>query len=381
MNGSFGNVVVDGECAIKSLRDNDCFPYFVREAAALRLLDNRICNVIHLNKIVGDQLYLRKCSCNLKDASDKIDLEPGDIYAICYKLLVVLHNLQMMGLSHRDVKLENILCDTYTDGGETYILDVFLCDFGLARYHNGVIPEHITGTIQTEFYRAPELLFHKSADNTVGSIKDIEHDINNIDIWSLGICMVVMLKLGMLLPQIFTEEEYKLLYGADCFPVQDDVFRQHDIDMDFIDAIKMMLTMDWKYRAPASVLLNLPFFDRYRLCDVSRALNINDILTFRAQRQELLLDKYNKSRLKPSYQKDYDKFMEVLPYFQFNNNESAKLTQVLYNILYGATDISEDDINEIAALASMIYDSEIMLYDKSRCIELLEYLDYDLMWS
>ena len=375
MNGSFGKVVINNECAVKSMMDVDCFPYFVREAASLKLLDNKICNVVHLNKIVEDQLYLQKHSCNLKEASDTLDLEPRDIYLICYKLLVVLHNLQIMGISHRDVKLENILCDIDTEVSKSYILDIFLCDFGLARYHNGSIPEHITGSVQTEFYRAPELLFNNKSEH-------IEYDINNIDIWSLGICMIYILKLDMLLPRIFTEDEYKLLYGSSSFPVKDDIFYQHDIDIEFIYVIKMMLTVDWKHRSSANVLLNLCFFDTYRIYNNKSIILNNDYINlYNAKRTAILIDCFNISKSKISYQEEYDKFMEVLPYYEFGNSESFRLADILYKILYGRIEISYADINEIAALAAMIYDSEIINYSKDRCQELLKHLDYDIMWA
>ena len=112
--------------------------------------------------------------------------------------LIYLHDLN---ISHRDLKLDNILLD------ELY--SPKLTDFGLSRYcqrdrHGNVM---LASThCGTESYMAPEVLQKK------------RYDPMKADVWSLGVCLFVML--------------------ADCYPFD----RRDQFTM-----LKKMYTKDWSF--------------------------------------------------------------------------------------------------------------------------------------
>jgi len=112
--------------------------------------------------------YKKGCAFNYYKENETIDL--SDRYDILYKLyndmLSALHYLYKNNITHRDIKLENILLDE--DG--THIL----CDFGLSK------PQiyKMTKTCGTYNYMAPELYYLGKNNNKTYDYK--------IDIFSLG---------------------------------------------------------------------------------------------------------------------------------------------------------------------------------------------------
>ncbi|KNC52332.1 CMGC/GSK protein kinase [Thecamonas trahens ATCC 50062] len=91
-------------------------------------------------------------------------------YQMC-RALAYVHSL---GICHRDIKPQNLLCNA-----ETGVLK--LCDFGSAKY---LVPgEANVSYICSRYYRAPELIFGSTTYTT------------DIDVWSLG-CVIAELLLG-----------------------------------------------------------------------------------------------------------------------------------------------------------------------------------------
>ncbi|OHT13198.1 CMGC family protein kinase [Tritrichomonas foetus] len=93
-----------------------------------------------------------------------------------FELFCGLHYLHSKGITHRDLKPQNVLCDPAS--GELKI-----CDFGSAKK---LLPdERSVSYIASRYYRAPELIF------------DCVHYTSAIDIWAAGCVVAEMLMAGM----------------------------------------------------------------------------------------------------------------------------------------------------------------------------------------
>lgn len=91
-----------------------------------------------------------------------------------YQLMRSIAYIHAKGICHRDIKPQNILCDT-----SSHVLK--LCDFGSAKQL--VAGEPNVSYICSRYYRAPELIFGNSNYTTA------------IDVWSVG-CVIAELMLG-----------------------------------------------------------------------------------------------------------------------------------------------------------------------------------------
>jgi glycogen synthase kinase 3 beta len=89
-----------------------------------------------------------------------------------YQIFRSLAYLHAIGVTHRDIKPQNLLCDPST-------FTVKLCDFGSAKAL--VRGEPSVAYICSRYYRAPELIFG-CTDYT-----------SAIDVWSVGCVMAEML--------------------------------------------------------------------------------------------------------------------------------------------------------------------------------------------
>lgn len=96
----------------------------------------------------------------------------SEIKFICYQICAGLLFIHQNNFIHRDFKSANILLNKN--------LEIRICDFGLARYHND---GSLTPGVVTLWYRAPELI--------LGS----ETYDKSIDVWGLG-CIFGELLLG-----------------------------------------------------------------------------------------------------------------------------------------------------------------------------------------
>lgn len=91
-----------------------------------------------------------------------------------YQLARAMAHIHGLGVTHRDLKLQNVLVDEKT-------FSLKLCDFGSAKPL--IVGEANVAYICSRHYRAPELIFEATAYTTA------------IDVWSLG-CVMGELLLG-----------------------------------------------------------------------------------------------------------------------------------------------------------------------------------------
>ena len=91
-----------------------------------------------------------------------------------YQIMRSLAYIHAIGITHRDIKPQNLLVDTNTH-------TLKLCDFGSAK--RLVRGEPSVSYICSRYYRAPELIFGATEYNS------------QIDVWSAG-CVVAELMLG-----------------------------------------------------------------------------------------------------------------------------------------------------------------------------------------
>ena len=96
-----------------------------------------------------------------------------EIYSIYYKLVTIINNLHKIQVSHRDIKLENILVDFSPN------LELYLIDFDFANHYS----DYSNFCGGTEMYAAPELF-----------IRDKQIlDYKCVDIWALGVTLYILI--------------------------------------------------------------------------------------------------------------------------------------------------------------------------------------------
>tara|TARA_Y100000591_G_C21797065_1_gene679943 strand:- start:428 stop:1465 length:1038 start_codon:yes stop_codon:yes gene_type:complete len=96
-----------------------------------------------------------------------------EIYAIFYKLVSIIKDLHTLNVSHRDIKLENILIDFLPN------LELYLIDFEFANHYS----DYSRFYGGTEQYAAPELF---SKNKKINNYKCV-------DIWALGVVLYILI--------------------------------------------------------------------------------------------------------------------------------------------------------------------------------------------
>ena len=155
---------------------------------------------------------------------------------IIYNLLNAVNHLHSIGIVHRDIKIENILCNQQTKS-------IKLIDFGLSKIHD-INSECICNTIVgTPNYIAPEV-FCKFYNN-------------KCDIWACGIVLYIILY------------GYYPFYGDTDKELKNEIIKgQCDFDTDnfkdvsylCINIIKKLLIYDYKSRPSAIDILKEKWF-------------------------------------------------------------------------------------------------------------------------
>ncbi len=182
--GAYGTVYADNDNKFvfknldnHKLDDNGIHPSFIRETSAIQYLSqcNQIINIediIHIKdkNIIG--FMMKKYEQDLKSYINK-PIPEIKMKKIVYQILQGLYRAEIASILHRDLKPGNILLDED--------LNVSICDWGLARFANGMTEGAFSTCVQTLWYRCPELLL---GCDKYGF---------NVDIWSVGVIICVML--------------------------------------------------------------------------------------------------------------------------------------------------------------------------------------------
>ncbi|CAI5747115.1 unnamed protein product [Peronospora destructor] len=162
----------------------------------------------------------------------------SDVAEVIRQLLSVLAYLHLNGITHRDVKVENILCksEKVQDG-------VLLIDFGLA--HMGTIGGcEMSGMNGTPHYMAPEM-YHKHANYGCA-----------IDLWSLGVVTYVLL-FGQFPfdARFLSQVEDKIIKGEFEYPAE----LESQVSQQAKKFIEYLLVLNPRERPPAAMALQHPW--------------------------------------------------------------------------------------------------------------------------
>ncbi|XP_056871412.1 homeodomain-interacting protein kinase 2-like [Takifugu flavidus] len=190
--GTFGKVVKcirlkdNKTVAVKVIKKEedyyDCVEDEIQALLKLKNLDPEICNVVQIHAAFFDRgyfcfvfEYLDKSLFDYMVENDFRPLPLEGIRLIVQQLAVALQSLRSVGLTHCDIKLDNIMLVDH----EKQPFRIKLIDFGLADVASS-IPQG--SVIQALSYRSPEVLLGLPLTEAV-------------DMWSLG-CVVGELHLG-----------------------------------------------------------------------------------------------------------------------------------------------------------------------------------------
>ena len=341
----------------------DLYPYMVREVAALTLLKKaKVPDMVLLKSVDSDgSIELQKHD---GDLADIVPSDDDDIIRAVYRILVMLCNLNNVHLYHRDIKPENILSSN--DGKH-----LVLCDFGLARYYScGYNPEQCTSYVQTSGFRAPELFFKDLKLNTMGPLNP-----RNMDIWSLGITALQLLEFDDFIAH---NESLKLseLYDIYCEYYLPGGTLETFINVcpdelaEFLRVVAQMLTMNPDHRPDPEQLIADPIFDSYR--EHNDIMDVNSLKAFERERVDQLLSIIPSVETNP----EMINHLTSINCYNFNNVESCWLAVCL---LYRLPAAERTDIMGIIAVASAIFDTDVVDVPEQVWLDMLQKFDCDLM--
>lgn len=163
--------------------------YKNRELETLQMVDNRyVITLQNSFKTAGrkpKEIYLNLVMDYLPMSLHQFDMNyrkerkyPPILYIklFAYQMFAGLKYLHSIGVTHRDLKPQNMLVDP--ESGELKI-----CDLGSAKMLKS--NEQSVSYIASRYYRAPELIF------------DCVYYTSSIDIWAAGCCIAEMIMAGM----------------------------------------------------------------------------------------------------------------------------------------------------------------------------------------
>lgn len=367
-----GEIHIENGFVLKQPTDG-CFPCFIREMAALKLLEEAgVPNIVPLHEVRSDgTLVLEQFTGDLTDVLDDSITEEQLVF-ILYQVLVAMANMQNLGISHRDIKPENILIKN---------TQIAICDFGLCRYFcQGKVPRQMTMQTQTSLYRSPELLFNELPDADIGPVYP-----NNLDVWSLGITALKLLD-SEFVPIYMNDLELDELYdvyeqyygsegqlrnggnGGNEVGVNEGNEVGGNEGNEVIELICRMLTINSNERPDALELLSDPIFDNLRI-----ERELVDAEAFHQQRVERLLQMVP---ITESNQQILKLLNAVKQHFQYNNIESMYLAVcIIYMLPEGSRNVNWMAIN---ALAVAVFDNEYIEMDQELTMKLIKDINYQL---
>lgn len=155
---------------LSGLEDQEAVSRFEREAQALsRLSHKNILQVLRLGRHSTHFLYLAMEYVpgeNLRQRIDRRSMSLSEVLATAIEVAEALHQAEMLQITHRDVKPDNVLL---TQSPATGRIEAKLADFGLCtlRENAAYAQGHVTRTgvtLGTPTYMSPEQCFGAKAD-------------------------------------------------------------------------------------------------------------------------------------------------------------------------------------------------------------------------
>ena len=253
--------------------------YHNRELEILKELKHpNIINLRHYFYTKGekdDEIYLNCVTDYLPQVLSRIlsvnfqtrkQLDPFIAKLYAYQMLLSIKYIHSIGITHRDIKPQNVLVDQKTN-------KIKLCDFGSAK--KLVKGQKSLAYICSRYYRAPELIFGST-----------QYD-SQIDVWSMG-CVIGELVLGRPLfpgdnPSDQLVEIIKILgtpTKEDIFSMNpqfqehkfpsikptpwEKIFKNRKIPEHFVDLISKLLVYNPKIRLTAEKALEHVYFDEIK---------------------------------------------------------------------------------------------------------------------
>uniref|UniRef100_A0AAQ5YG70 Protein kinase domain-containing protein n=1 Tax=Amphiprion ocellaris TaxID=80972 RepID=A0AAQ5YG70_AMPOC len=211
----------------------------------MRCLDRDICNVVQWDGFFFDKenicITFELLDMSLRDYMKEQDrgFTVGELKPILYQLATALASLHSIGITHMDLKPDNIMVDRSHQP-----LKVKLIDFGLARPVSALHQGDCMGTL---FYCAPEMLLGVPFDES-------------IDIWALGQVMAELAMGCWLYPGDTHYDMLRYIVETQGQPPDDLLDNGLSVtlkSLDEIDLIKSMLTLDVSNRINAQQFLVL----------------------------------------------------------------------------------------------------------------------------
>lgn len=134
-----------------------------------------------LIRITGGDLF-----SYLSDGEHMSSVPEAEALLIVFQILKALEYLHSNNITHRDLKLDNILRVSQHPGSR-----ILLIDFGISKYYVRDRSRRMTTVAGTPEYAAPEIGF--AASNTfAGAAKRSGYDMK-CDLWSLGVILHILL--------------------------------------------------------------------------------------------------------------------------------------------------------------------------------------------
>lgn len=247
--------------AVKSIRKSDpgLKPAGLdREITLLQEMRHR--NIIKLVDIHEDEEYVHLVTdlCKGGELFDKIvDKSSADNGATCFteaeaarilhQILTAVSYMHKHDVAHRDIKPENVLFETTDEDSKIKIID-----FGLAREHFGGIEPHMSTTVGTPYYIAPEVLRKKYT--------------KSCDLWSVGVIAYILLCGYPPFNGSNNDETHRaVLRGRYYFSSED----WKDVSGEAKDFVRKLLRLDVRKRMTVEEALNHPWILKHTVTDVA----------------------------------------------------------------------------------------------------------------
>lgn len=201
------------------------------------------------------RISMERMDHSLSTVIGKQMLPESHVKNMLTQVLTTLAILAEFNITHRDVKPGNILC-------KSSMCDFRLCDFGLSRFSDVSERDHLTGDVQTLWYKAPEVISEKMANDRGNYLLD------KIDIWSLGIVAIELLSGHACTPASNDAEQLNEIHkkfgggGNPRKPMKDIIGAAVSVSADLITILDSMTSIDPVERPTAKELLGLEYFGR-----------------------------------------------------------------------------------------------------------------------